>query len=193
VLRTPAFWLMTLSVATSLGVSNTLVATLVPLARDNGASMLEATSLLSVMGGGARAAGQVFAAVADTVDPGIQLSCLFMLGLLLNALLLYDRSYPAMAAGAALLGVGTGTITPTFYALLADRFGTRSFGTVRGLSMLIMSGLAMVLVRFGGEVFDRTGGYELMFAIFIALQFFAAALMLANRLDRGTAARPSPA
>jgi MFS family permease len=155
--------------------------------------VLQAAALLSVMGGCALAAGLVFAAFADKLDRVVLLSGLFLLGLLLNALLLFERSYPALIAAAALLGVGTGTITPTFYALLADRFGARSFGTVRGLSMLFMSGLAMILVRFGGEVFDRTGGYDVMFATFIGLQFAAAALMLANRLGRRATARPSPA
>ena len=37
----------------------------------------------------------------------------------------------------ALIGLGCG-ITPVFYALLADRFGQASFGTVNGLSVPLM-------------------------------------------------------
>ena len=42
----------------------------------------------------------------------------------------------------------------------------------------------MIAVRFAGEVFDRTGGYDLMFNVFIIAQIVAAGLMFVTRFAR---------
>ena len=107
-----------------------------------------------------------------------------MLGVPLNIMLLSGDRYPILLAGAVTLGVATGTVTLTSYALLADWFGTASFGTVRGLSMLVISVFGMIELRFGGELFDRTGDYKATFSACIAISLTAAALMFATRFTR---------
>jgi hypothetical protein len=51
----------------------------------------------------------------------------------------------------------------------------------------------MIAVRFAGEAFDRTGGYQLTFETFAILQVAAAALMFASRYLGSASARPAPA
>jgi hypothetical protein len=41
-------------------------------------------------------------------------------------------------------------------------------------------------LRFAGEVFDRTGGYELAFATFVGLNLVAASLIFGVRFTRAT-------
>jgi hypothetical protein len=74
-----------------------------------------------------------------------------------------------------------------FYTLLADRFGIASYGTVRGLAAPVTTMLSAVCVRFAGEVFDRTGGYELMFSCFVGLMLVAAVVIFATRFTKAAA------
>jgi hypothetical protein len=92
----------------------------------------------------------------------------------------------------------TGAVTPTFFALLADRFGSASFGTVRGLTLPILSAGGMLGARFGGEAYDRSGGYALMFQGFVVVLALCALTMASTRMLDRTAlnariAKPPPA
>jgi MFS family permease len=158
--------------------------TFVPLGHDIGLSTLEATSLVSILGGGAVLGGLLFSVIADRIDRVVMLSGLFVLEGMVSAGLLADKSYVTMLACAGAQGIIVGTVVHAFYALLADRFGTPSFGTVRGSTFFLFGVFGMVFVRFAGEVYDRTGSYDLMFAAFAAAQLVAAALMLSTRFSR---------
>jgi MFS family permease len=192
-LRIPQFWSIALSTSMALGVAQALSITLVPLALEGGLTMLQATSLISITGSAAIVGTLLLAVVADKVDRVSLLTVLFLIGGLVNAFLLVNDSYPLLVGCAALLGVTLGATTPAFFALLADRFGTASFGTVRGLSIPVLAALGMAAIRFAGEVFDRTGGYDVMFIAFIVVQAAAGALMFATRFTRPVAAAPAPA
>src|SRR5262249_50011707 len=130
------------------------------------------------------------ALIADKVSRFVLLSALFVLSALFNMVLLWGQGYMALIIAAAMLGVCSGTVTHTFYALLADLFGQASFGTVRGLSLLVSSLVAFGAVRFGGEVFDRTGSYNGAFITFIAIALAAAAVMLMTGHAQRRAAAP---
>ena len=168
-LKMPQFWTMSVSAALVQGGFTTIAVSLIPLGRARGLTMLEATGLVSVMGGAAIVGALILAPIADRVERVSLLSGLFLLGVLLNIVLLSGDRYPILLAGAVTLGVATGTVTLTFYALLADRFGTASFGTVRGLSMLLNGAFGVIELRFGGELFDRTGDYKATFIGCIAI------------------------
>ena len=184
VLQMPQFWTMSVSTALVQGVFTTIAISLIPLGRARGLTMLEATGLMSVMGGAAIVGALLLAPIADRAERVVLLSGLFLLGALLNVVLLSGDRYSVLLAGAVTLGVGTGTVTPTFYALLADRFRSASFGTVRGLSMLVISVFGVIEMRFGGALFDRTGDYKATFGACIAISFTAAALMFSTRSTR---------
>jgi MFS family permease len=191
ILRRPAFWTVALSVSLSMGVAQTLIVTLVPLARQSGLTMMQATSLISTMGVGAIVTTLLLAVIADRIDRVLILAMLFILGALVNAALLSGEGYPLLLACAAVLGAITGMVTPVFYALLADIFGTTSFGTVRGLSFFVLAAVAMVGIRFAGEVFDRTGTYRMVFNVGVATDLLAAALVFATRFTARPAVAPA--
>lgn len=193
ILRLPQFWSIALSAALALGMAQALTVSIVPLALDGGLTMLQATSLVSTMGAAAIVSKLVLAVVADKVDRVVLLAGLFVLGAVLNAALLASESYALLFATSILMGVTIGTLAPLVYTLLADRFGAASFGTVRGLSAPISSLMGAIAVRFAGEVFDRTGGYDLMFVCFIAAQLVAASLMFSTRYIKPPAAVANPA
>ncbi len=184
ILRMPQFWTMSISTAVAMGVFTTIAISLVPLARAHGFSMLEATGLMSVMGAAAIVGALLLAPIADRVDRVLLLTGLFLLGVLLDVVLLTGYRYPILLAGAIILGVATGTATPTFYAVLADRFRTSSFGTVRGISFLLLGVFGVLELRFGGALFDKTGDYRATFTAAIVLSVAAAALMFTTRFTR---------
>jgi MFS family permease len=191
-LRMPHFWTIALGSALALGVSQGVSITLAPLALGAGLTMIKATGLISAAGGGAMAGKLLLAVVADRVDRIALLSGLFVLVALINIALLLSESYIPLLISAGLLGITTGALTPLFYALLADRFGTASFGTVRGLMMPIVAVVGAVSVRFAGEVYDRTESYDLMFYTFIVAQLIAAIFMIATRFVSRSALATNP-
>jgi predicted MFS family arabinose efflux permease len=191
-LKIPQFWMMGLSVAVVLAGVSTLTISLVPIGRATGLTMLQATTLNSVEGGASIAGALLVAVIADRVERITLLSGLFLLFAALNSLLLLDGGFTGLIVSAVMLGICAGTITHTFYALLADRFGTASFGTVRGMSLVLISIVTMIAMRFAGEIFDRTGGYDAMFGACIAMSLAAAAFMFASRLA-GRVPASSPA
>jgi MFS family permease len=124
----------------------------------------------------------LLAVVADRIDRVSLLIAIFLVIAALNVALVASASYIPLVVSAAILGLVLGALTPVFYALLADQFGVASFGTVRGLAAPIVAIASAIAVRFAGEVFDRTGNYDVMFYAFIAIQLIAAAFMLATRV-----------
>jgi MFS family permease len=195
ILRSAQFWSLSLGAALAMAVGQTLAITLTPLAIGGGLTTAQGASLISVMGGGAIGGGLLLAVIADKVDRINLLTGLFLLAGLLNAALLADHSYMLLAACAGLLGLSLGMATPAFYALLADRFGAASFGTERGMTMPILAAFGMIAIRLAGEVFDRTGSYDLLFSAFIAAQVAAAGLIFLTRFASaavpGEAAAPA--
>lgn len=193
ILKAPQFWSLSLGAALAMAVGQALAITLVPLAVGNGLTLIQGTSLISVMGGAAIAGTLLLAVVADKIDRISLLAGLFLAGALINVGLHYEHSYALLVAGAGLLGLTLGAATPAFYALLADTFGAASFGTVRGLTMPVVAVLGMIAIRLAGEVFDRTGGYDLMFSAFVVAQLVAAALIFLTRFVSVPLAAGAPA
>lgn len=188
-LRMPVFWMLTLSVALSLAVAQTLVVSIVPLGQESGLSVQQSASLLSVLGITALVCKLILAWIGDRIDRELTLALLFCFIALTCGALLQGDSYVMLLACSALVGFAVGAITPVFLALLADRVGAATFGTANGTAALIMSVCGAIGVRFGGEVYDRTGSYDAMFISFIAVSLLSALLMFATkRLSRGQSA-----
>ncbi|HKT75201.1 MAG TPA: MFS transporter [Sphingobium sp.] len=179
-LRSGQFWLIVVSAALALGVNQGFQVSLVPLALDNGFDMVVGASLISAAGAGSFGGKLLIAIFADRVRRETLLACIFALMGLLSCIPLLSQSYPVLMATALCFG-STGALMPVFYALLADRFGAASFGTVQGLSLPVIAVVGAVAIRFSGEVFDKTGKYDLMFAVFCAVQIVAATMILSTR------------
>jgi MFS family permease len=181
ILRMPQFWLIAGSVAIFLSTAQGFAVSVIPLAQGFNFSKTEVAGLLSVLAIGGICGKLLVAAIGERVDR-VQLSTVVIVALALaNVASLFSQTYPSLIACCALLSLTMGCITPVFYALLADRFGQASFGTVNGLAFPLMTILSSVVVRFAGEVFDRTGRYDWMFITFVGLLAVAALMMFCNR------------
>jgi MFS family permease len=180
-LKMPQFWTISISAAVSFGALQTIAVTLVPLAQESGLSVTTSASLLSVVGSMAIVGKFALAWLGDHVNPTVLLTSLFSLVALTSAALLFSHSYAALLASSAFLGLTSGAMYPAFLALIADRFGPASFGTVNGAATFIIAITGAGFIRYGGEVYDATGAYEIMFVTFIATGLLSAILMICTR------------
>ena len=185
ILRWPAFWLIAISCAVPMAVGQAAVVSIVPLGLSHGLSIVEASSLLSVMGGSAIGGSLLVSTFADKVRRALLLVGLFVLGAVMCALLVISQAYPALLGCAVLLGISTGTLAPLFYALVADRFGLDSFGTVRGLMAPVVAAMGAIAVRLAGDFYDMTGSYDRFFTAAIGCELVAAVMLYAvSQADR---------
>lgn len=182
ILQMPQFWLIAGSVAIFLSTAQAFAVSVIPLAQGFNFSKTEVASLLPVLAIGGICGKLVVAAIGDRVDRVLLSTVVIVALALANVASLFSQTYPSLVACCALLGLTMGSMTPVFYALLADRFGQASFGTVNGLAFPLMTLLSSVVVRFAGEVFDRTGQYDWMFITFVGLLAVAALMMFFNRV-----------
>jgi len=183
-LRMPQFWTIALGAAFAMAIGQALSITLVPLALGAGFTLVKATGLVSAAAGGGISGKLLLAVVADRLDRVALLVGIFLLLAAVNGALLFSKGYFPMLGCAVVMGVMSGALMPIFYALLADRFGPASFGTVRGLMLPIVAVVSAMTVRFAGEVYDRTGDYDLMFCTFIVGLMLASAFMFSTRFFR---------
>jgi MFS family permease len=180
-LRAPQLWTIGLGSALAFSVTTAVLISLAPLAMGEGFSTVQVTSLLSASAGAAMGGKLVLAVVADRVDRVALMTGICVVVALANAALFASEGYAALLASAIGLGLAVGALTPAMQTLVAERFGEASFGTVQGLMAPIIAITGAAAVRFAGEVFDRTDGYDLMFTAFIGVSLAAAAMLFATR------------
>ena len=183
-----SFWAINLSCGLVAAIASSLLITLPPLATSHDLSVVQGATLISAMSISGVIAKLLLAMFADRVDKIILLTIMFLLGAGINALLMSGQSYLQLLVGAAGVGLVSSAVTPVHYALLADRFGAPSFGTITGLTVPLIAVLGVATIRYSGEVFDRTGSYGLLFLTFMILQAAAAVTILSVKRFR-----PEPA
>ena len=157
---------------------------IVPMAMQAGAPVAKAATLLSVYGLMAISGKIVLSVFADRIDRILLMTGVFCLGAVGMGLLVTGHSFTMLMVCAGVVGLSSGALIPLHSALIAERFGPASFGTVGGLMAPIIAVMCAVLARFAGDVFDKTGGYDLAFTIFVGLQLLAAALIFATKFTK---------
>lgn len=169
-LRTPAFWLIALGHAVALMlVSAVNVHAVVHMNRGVGLELPTAAAFIGLM---------TFFTLIGQVTGGLlgDLTSKRMMAagaMLLHgvALLLLARAQngTAVALFAVLHGLAWGVRGPLMQALRADYFGRRSFSTIMGYSILIVTAGAMAGPLLAGLVYDLTGDYAPAFTALAAL------------------------
>lgn len=184
VLTSPQFWTIDLACSGVAALTSAMLITVVPLAREKGLSTLEAATLISVWSGFGIGAKILVSVIADWVDRVLLLSLFFIGGGALYFILLGANGYWPLLCVAAGFGLTNAAVPPLQFALLADRFGAASMGTVAGLTVPFGAVLGIMSVRFSGEIFDRTGSYDGLCLAFAVLQVIAAILIFSSRYLR---------
>lgn len=189
-LRMPQFWFIGLAIAIPMAVSQSVLVSMVPMAIQHGIATTLAATLVSASGLMAIASKVVLSVFADRINRTIVLASLFLIAAAENVVLFIvaiHAPFPVLLGCAVVQGLTSGMLMPVWTALVAERFGPRSYATVFGLMYPIILIMCAVLVRMTGEVYDRTGSYQLAFAAFVILEVIAAALMFSVRFTRSAA------
>jgi MFS family permease len=185
-MRAPALWYISLGHGSALlVVSAVSVHLIVHVTERLGYSLQQAAAVVALMtvmqvtgqlGGGW--AGDRFNKRAIVVGCMIAHAT----GLLLLA---SATSFAMVAAFAVLHGLAWGIRGPLMSAIRADYFGSAAFGTITGISsMVVMFGMVGGPI-IAGVLADRTGSYELGFRILAALAVLGSIFFVLAR-------RPSP-
>lgn len=179
-LAMPQFWTIALAAAFVFAIMTAVLVSLVPYAQGEGLSLAQGASLMSAYGLAAIGGTLLVAWLGDRFDRLTLMAVLSVLIGLAVALLMVADGYVTILASTAVLGLVSGALTPVFLALVADLFGPASFGTANGVASFISTIVGAAAIRYGGEVFDRTGSYRLMFLSFLVVGLAAAVLTFAT-------------
>jgi MFS family permease len=180
-LRMRLFWMLSLGIGLGSAISQGLIVSLVPIAIEAGLTTMQGAVLISATGASGLAAMFTLAAWGDRIDRTFLLSLVILSCVVPCALLLVAKTYLALFLTALVLGFALAAFSPIYIALMADRFGLTAFGTVRGLLVPVMSLLGAVSVRFIGEVYDRTSGYDVGLLTYLVLILVSAGMILATK------------
>lgn len=178
-LRHRNFWLIGLGCGLLFGADQALLSSIVPFGEDAGYSTQQAALLVSCLTVSAIAGKLLIGALADRVDKRWLFALVAFCHLIFLAVLLIEPGYAGLVIACATVGLAVGGAYPLWMTLLADAFGSASFGSVMGTMSLIVMPLSIFSVRYIGEVFDRSGSYDLAFWTFIAFAVVAALLIAA--------------
>ena len=181
-LRTPAFYMLVVAVSVGAPTQTTWIVLQVPALRDVGYS-LEAAALLAAAYGGVQIGLRLVAGwIADRFGRRLVYGGCFVLqaaGLAMFAGM--DAARPWLAPLFLLTyALGHGLFVVLFMTITADYFGTRRFATLRGLTMVVQTPLAVLAPLLAGWSFDAWGSYRPIFLAYagvVALGAVAVALI----------------
>ena len=189
ILKMPMFLLPSIAAALALSAAQAIAISLVPMAQQAGIGVAKAATLMSMLGAASIAGKFLLIWVGDRVSRSISLGVMSLVTAISSGMLIFAQGYPMLMVSTALLGLAVGSITPALLALLADAVGAASFGSANGMAMLIGAFVGAAAMRGAGELYDRTGGYEVMFEVLVVVSLIALVLMLISlRIER----RPAP-
>jgi sugar phosphate permease len=177
-LRNANFWLLACGAGILLGADQALLATMVPYGLDAGFTAAQAALLMSSLTFSAIIGKLIIGALADRVDKRWLFCAVAACNFSFLIVLMSGPSYPVLMLACGIIGLAIGGTYPLWMTLTADCFGSASFGSVMGAMNLVVMPFSIVAIRFIGEVFDRTGGYNPAFMVFICTAVVSALLVL---------------
>jgi sugar phosphate permease len=186
-LKTSRFWAFAIAAALAFGVVSSDILAIVPFAQGLGYSETQAAIIMPIFGMASLAGTLIYGWLGDRASPfGVFAGTCLVLGAA-NIGLWLAHSLATIDVAVAILGLATGVLTPVYLALIATAFGSSSFGVVSGCASFVSTFVSAGAIRFGGEVFDRTGNYQIMLVTFSVVTLIAAALIALSWRIRPTA------
>ena len=164
--KEPSFWMISAGHGLSLLTVSSMLAHLIPhLTRSLDYTPVEAGFVFALMTGIQTSGLFLGGYLGDRYDKRI-ICTICMAGHCFGLLAItYATGFSWVLAFAILHGLSWGVRGPLMVALRADYFGPKSFGTIMGISSLIvMLGMTAGPIA-GGVLYDMYGNYELAFTV----------------------------
>ncbi|TXS95842.1 MFS transporter [Parahaliea maris] len=165
-LRSRDFWCLSVAVSITFGVSQAILVSLVPYASDMDISPQKASFLVSVSAFSSIIGKLAVGALSDHMNKKILMFVIISFVFIKLGALYVQPDYMVLLMVLVVSGIALGGELPVWAALVAERFGAASYGTTMGLMTLINTVVNIAALRFIGDVYDRTGGYDLAFQVF---------------------------
>jgi MFS family permease len=165
-LRNRSFWLLTLAIGLMLGSDQAMITAKIPYFIDIGIDMRAAAFIVSCMTASAICGKLLVGYLADKVDLRYVFTGVAVCHVALQIVYIAAPGYWTLLFFATIFGIAIGGVFPVWSTMLAWTFGTKNYGTVMGAMTIATKGMAVVAVRFIGEVHDKTGSYVPGFAAF---------------------------
>ena len=165
-MREPSFWLISVGHALSLLTVSSMLAHLIPhLVRGMNYSLIEAGYAFALMTG-VQMVGLILGGILGDRYNKRFICVLCMVGHCVGLFCVtFATNVTWVIAFAIFHGLAWGIRGPLMVALRADYFGSKSFGTIMGVSSLIvMIGMTIGPIACG-LLFDQFGNYQLAFTI----------------------------
>lgn len=163
ILTMPIFWVLMAPVAITIGCIQLVIATLVPLAGGRGIELVQASTLMSILGISAIGSKLTLAWIADRVDREWLLIGCIVAVLFFCMTLTMELDYLMMALSCMVAGIALGPFFPVYSAVLADRFGAHALGTAEGLVAPAIAGSSALALYLSSRSYDMTGDYNQTF------------------------------
>lgn len=180
-LRQRDFWCIGLSVGLTFAVTQSVLASLVPYATDAGIDAKKAALLVSSLSVCSILGKLLFGALAERVDKRWLLLAVVAFTLLELVTLIVQPDFRWLLIICGLAGFALGGELPVWAAIIAERFGPRSFGTVMGLMNPINMVCSLGAISYVGVAYDRSGGYTQPFTVFLGVALAAGVMTLLIR------------
>lgn len=177
-LKSLPFWFLNLFAGMVFAGAIVIVTHIYSFATDAGYSAQQGAGLMSVNGFSAMFGAFIFGWVADRLSPSISFGLVALLQCLCWVLVLTAGSYSILVLATIGIGLTTGGAFPPFSALVAEKYGSGSFGTAMGLTTFLMLPLTFFAAPLAGLLYDSFGNYTIAFQIHIALFVLASCYFL---------------
>ena len=189
-LRSQAFWLLAFAQFTMFFSITAIVVLHVPFMEDDVGISKTAAGVGSAFFALSSLVGRIISGgAADRFDKRVVLVLVVLLaGLAMPLFSLVQNLWQASLV-LVVIAAGVGGANPIRTALLADYYGTRSFGVINGASMMIGTLGAFLGPWLLGLSVDATGGYSLGFALTGVVALFAIPAVLRTKPPTALTAR----
>lgn len=177
-LRHRDFWCIGLSVGLTFAVTQSVLASLVPYAADAGIDAQRGALLISVLSVCSILGKLLFGALAERVDKRWLLLTVVCFTVAQLCTLIVQPDFALLLVICGIAGFAIGGELPVWAAIIAERFGPRSFGTVMGMMNPINMTCSLVAISYVGIAYDQSGGYTLPFQVFLGVAAASAVMTL---------------
>ncbi|MFC1957474.1 MFS transporter [Chloroflexota bacterium] len=167
--RTRAFWFINIAYGSRMMITAAIPLHLIAFIQDLGHSAATGGSIMAIMGAFALIGRVGMGYLADILPKRFAFATC-MTALAISMFMLANaQSVWQLVLWALIYGPGYGGGSPVMGAMVADYYGRKFFGTINGLTHIVMAVTTVVGPVFAGYMFDITGSYRLAFISFVAI------------------------
>ena len=179
-MRTPAYWLITISWVCAMAVGGAINVHCIPFLTDMGINETVAGGMMAMMVFFTVPARFVGGLLADRVRKDrlqFLVAGAFLCQAIGIAAFLLNQSIAMVYVFLILFGFGSGAPVPLRLTMAGRYFGRKAFASIQGTSMVFTAPVALLAPVYTGWIHDTTGSYITAFTLFAVLSALAAFLI----------------